>query len=194
MGKSSSGVVEESKPKPTEDGLLPQSGGWYVVNARETRWAGTDDLWRGAWLEPEEPWPALGFHLTVLDRRKPMAKYHAESNQENFLVVSGECLLLIEGEERHLRAWDFVHCPPWTEHVLIGAGDHPCVVVAVSTRAPDSGVRYIAAEVAQKHGAAPPHDTESAAEAYADVSPPRVLRYAGGDLPECGSDLGIRGT
>ena len=99
------------------------------------------------------------------------------------MVVAGECLLLIEGEERKLRAWDFVHCPPFTEHVLIGAGDGPCVVVAVSTRDPESSVRYIAAEVAKKHGDAPPHDTERADEAYADTSPPRILRYLDGDLP-----------
>ena len=176
-------MVEESKPKRTEDGLLPQSHGWYVVNARETRWVGSDELWRGAWLEPEEPWTGLGFNLTVLDPGKPMAKYHAESNQEEFLVVAGECLLLIEGEERKLRAWDFVHCPPFTEHVLIGAGDGPCVIVAVSTRDPESSVRYIAAEVAKKHDAAPPHDTERPDEAYADTSPPRILRYLDGDLP-----------
>ena len=29
-------------------------------------------------------------------------------------VVSGEAALVVEGEERHLRAWDFVHCPPGT--------------------------------------------------------------------------------
>ena len=178
-------MVSEAVPQPTEEGLVPQSGGWYVVNARDTRWVGTDDLWRGAWLEPEEGWPALGFHLTVLDPGKPMAKYHAESNQEDFLVMSGECLLLIEGEERRLRAWDFVHCPPWTEHVLIGAGEGPSVVVAVSTRAPDASVRYVAADVAKRHGAAPPKDTEKPAEAYADVSPPRILPYREGDLPEC---------
>ena len=181
-------TVEEAKPNATEDGLVPQSGGWYVVNARETRWVEMPGLWRGAWLEPENPWPALGFHLTVLHPGRPMAKYHAESNQEDFLVVSGECLLLVEGEERRLRAWDFVHCPPWTEHVLIGAGDGPCVIVAVSTRTPDRGIRYVAAEVAQKHNAAPPHDTENPAEAYADTSPPRILRYAEGDLPDCGSE------
>ena len=176
-------MVEESKPKPTEDGLVPQTHGWYVVNARETRWVGSDELWRGAWLEPEESWAGLGFNLTVLDPGKPMAKYHAESNQEEFLVVAGECLLLIEGEERKLRAWDFVHCPPFTEHVLIGDGDGPCVIVAVSTRAPGASVRYVAAEVAKRHGAAPPHDTERPDEAYADTSPPRIRRYLDGDLP-----------
>jgi uncharacterized cupin superfamily protein len=177
-------AIEESPAVETDDGLVPQEPGWYVVNARETRWVGQDGLWRGAWLEPEgQPWPGLGFNLTVLDPGNPMARHHAESNQEGFLVVSGECLLVIEGEERLLRQWDFVHCPPWTEHVLIGAGTAPAVVVAVSTRAPDAAVRYVASEVAARHGASPPHDTEQAAEAYADDAPPRLLAYREGDLP-----------
>ena len=61
--------------------------------------------------------------------------YHAEDAQEDFLVLSGECLLIVEGQERLLQAWDFVHCPPWTEHVFVGAGDGPCVVVGVGARA-----------------------------------------------------------
>ena len=97
--------------------------------------------------------------------------------------MAGECLLLIEGEERKLWRAYSVHCPPFTAHVLIGAGDGPCVIVAVSTRDPESSVRYIAAEVAKKHDAAPPHDTEYADEAYADTPPPRIRRYLDGDLP-----------
>jgi uncharacterized cupin superfamily protein len=120
----------------------------------------------------------------VLDPGKPMAKYHAESVQEDFLVVSGECLLLIEGQERWLRAWDLVHCPPWTEHVLIGAGDRPAVVLAVSDRETEQGVRYVASDLARRYGVAAPHDTELPEEAYADVSPRRVATYRQGDLPE----------
>jgi uncharacterized cupin superfamily protein len=176
-------MVDEARPAETELGLLPQNGGWYVVNARETRWVGTDDMWRGAWIEPEEEWPALGFRLTVLDPGKPMARYHAESVQEEFLIVEGEAILLVEGEERRLRKWDFVHCPPWTEHVLVGAGDGPCVVAAVSTREPGSEVRYVASELARKYGAAPEEDTSSPAEAYRGTSEPRLLRYRDGDLP-----------
>jgi mannose-6-phosphate isomerase-like protein (cupin superfamily) len=176
-------VVDESPPLETNDGLAAQPGGWYVVNARDVRWVGQDGMWRGAWLEPaDEPWPSLGFNITVLDPGSPGGRYHAESNQEAFLVLSGECLLVVEGQERRLRQWDFFHCPPWTEHVLIGAGDRPAVVVAVGTRASDATVRYVAAELARRHGAAPPHDTENPAEAYAGDPPPRVLRYRAGDL------------
>jgi uncharacterized cupin superfamily protein len=180
-------MVEEARPTPSEDGLVPQGGGWYVVNAREARWVALEGHCKGAWLEPEEPWQSLGFHLTVLEPGKPAAKYHSESNHEVFLVVSGECLLLIEGQERRLRPWDFVNCPPWTEHILIGAGDRPCVIVAVGARAPDSRVRYIANEIAQRHGAAPPRDTDNPREAYADSGTPRILGYSTGDLPDLGA-------
>jgi quercetin dioxygenase-like cupin family protein len=180
-------VVEETPLQETPDGLAAQAPGWYVVNARKARWLGQDGLWRGAWLEPEgEPWPSLAFNLSVLDPGHPMARYHGESNQEAFLVVSGECLLLVEGQQRRLRQWDFFHCPPWTEHILIGAGDRPAVVVAVSTRAADQSVRYVAADIAKRHGAAPPHDTQLPSEAYADVGPVRLLAYRDGDLPQCG--------
>jgi uncharacterized cupin superfamily protein len=176
-------VVDEAPLVETDDGLAPQPGGWYVVNARDVRWVGQDGMWRGAWLEPEdEPWPALGFNVTVLDPQNA-SWYHAESNQEDFLVVSGECLLVVEGQERRLRQWDFFHCPAWTEHVLIGAGDGPAVVIAVSTRAPDAGVRFVADEVARRHGAAVPHDTENPSEAYAGDPPPYAFRYRDGDLP-----------
>ena len=177
-------MVGESPPTPTPDGLATQPGGWFVVNAREARWIGQDRLWRGAWLEPEgDHWPGLGFNVTVLDPGHPMSRYHGEPDQEGFLVVHGECLLLVEGEERPLRQWDFVHCPPWTEHVIIGAGNGPAVVIAVGARSGEGRGRYVAAEVARRHGAAPPFDTELPSEAYADVGPVRLLGYRDGDLP-----------
>lgn len=176
-------MIQESPPVETGDGLAAQPGGWYVVNARDIRWVGQDGLWRGAWLEPEEGWTSLAFNLTVLDPGCPGGLYHAESNHEAFLVVSGECLLVVEGEERRLRQWDFFHCAPWTAHVLIGAGDGPAVIVAVSTRAPDAAVRYVASEVARRHGAASAHDTRDASEAYAGFPEPRSFPYRDGDLP-----------
>ena len=70
----------------------------------------------------------LGFTLAVLEPGKPTGMYHAESSQEDFLVLAGACLLLVEEEERGLRAWDFVHCPPGTRHTFVGTGDGPCVI------------------------------------------------------------------
>ena len=110
--------------------------------------------------------------------------YHGEEAQEGFLVVSGECLLLVEGEERRLGPWDFFHCPSWTEHVLVGVGPGTCVVIGVGARTPGSGVVYPRSEVAERHGASVAETTELPAEAYAHAPDPRERPYAEGDLPE----------
>ena len=177
-------TVEETPPMQMAEGLAAQPGGWYVVNAREVRWVGQQGMWRGAWLEPEtEPWSTLGFTVTVLDPGNPGGRYHAETNHEVFLVLDGEVMLLVEGEKRRLRQWDFFHCPPGTEHVLIGAGNRPAVIVAASTRAPDASVRYLARDVARRHGAAPAFDTGRPDEAFDGIPPPDAFPYRDGDLP-----------
>jgi uncharacterized cupin superfamily protein len=103
-----------------------------------------------------------------------MAMYHWEADQEDFLVLSGEAILIVEGEERPLRAWDFVHCPPDTKHVIVGAGSAPCVVLAVGARDksvdnPDWG-GYTVDEVALRHGAGVEQETINAQEAYAGLT------------------------
>ena len=52
--------------------------------------------------------------------------YHWETDQEDFLVLAGEAVLIVEGEERPLRQWDFVHCPPETKHVIVGPARDLC--------------------------------------------------------------------
>jgi uncharacterized cupin superfamily protein len=110
--------------------------------------------------------------------------YHWENEQEDFLVVAGEALLVVEGEERPLRTWDFVHCPAGTRHVLVGAGERPCVVVAVGSRTAgeDSGA-YTVDEAALRHGAGVEAETTSPAEAYARFPEGRFIRYREGWLP-----------
>src|SRR5437867_7905295 len=90
-----------------------------------------------------------------------------EAQQEDFLVLAGECLLLVNGEERPLRAWDFFHSPPGTEHVIVGAGDGPSIVLAVGARLADEGLRYPVSEIAARHGASAQEDTAEPREAYA---------------------------
>ena len=115
-----------------------------------------------------------------------MAMYHWEADQEDFLVLSGEALLIVEGEERPLHAWDFVHCPAETKHTIVGAGDGPCVVVAVGARAhadsPDWG-GYTVDEVAVRHAAGVEKETNEAREAYAHVTKQELTRYRDGWLP-----------
>jgi uncharacterized cupin superfamily protein len=109
--------------------------------------------------------------------------YHREPNQEGFLVLSGECLLLVEGEERRLGRWDFFHCPADTEHALIGAGDRPCAVLAVGSRG-SRAVVYPRSELALGHGAGVEQETASGDEAYAPYPAPEDIRYREGRLPD----------
>jgi uncharacterized cupin superfamily protein len=180
-------MVAEARLAQTENGLVPESDGWFVLNARDARWTHTDALGSGCTFEGEVPFPELGINVNVLPPGQPMCMYHGENAQEDFLVLSGECLLIIEGEERRLKAWDFVHCPPWTEHVLVGAGTEPCVVLAVGARPEGHGaevaLRYPVSEVALKHGAGVSEETSEGREAYARFPRPTTGRYREGDLP-----------
>jgi uncharacterized cupin superfamily protein len=176
--------VAEAKLARTEHGLVPEGEGWFVVNAREARWWRTDELGRAVTFEGEPRFAEVGVNIQVLQPGQPNCMYHGEDCQEDFLVLSGECLLLVEGEERPLRAWDFVHCPPWTEHVFVGAGSGPCAILMIGRRNPGGGVRYPAAEVALRHGAAVEKDTDLPAEAYARFEQMVEDRYREGDLPE----------
>jgi uncharacterized cupin superfamily protein len=177
-----SGVVPEAPLEPGGRGKAPAGEGWFVLNAREARWLGGD---YGAYTRFESRdfrFPQLGFNIGVLQPGQPACMYHREDTQEDFLVLSGECLLLIEGEERRLRAWDFVHCPPWTEHVFVGAGDGPCAILAVGSR-PDDAVVYPVSELALRHGAGVRTETTKPAEAYADNAPDRDVEFQDGWLP-----------
>jgi len=176
-------MVQEARLAPTENGLVPEGEGWFVVNAREMRWFGSDELGKYCHFEGDVRFDELGINVSVLDPGQRGCMYHGEDAQEDFLVLAGECLLLVEGEERRLRAWDFVHCPPWTEHVFVGTGDGPCLLLAVGARRPDSKVRYPVVDVARKHDAGVLAETSSPEEAYARFSDLVERPYREGDLP-----------
>jgi quercetin dioxygenase-like cupin family protein len=162
-------MVEEARLEPRPAGLTPVSDGWFVVNVRDGAWVTNEVLGDACIFEGEEaPFPDVGFTLAVLQPGQA-SRYHREANQEDFLVLAGECLLLIEDEERHLKPWDFVHCPPETNHAFVGAGDGPCVIFMTGARKgwPDKGIVYPRSELALRHGAGVEADTTSPAEAYA---------------------------
>ncbi|MGH2927913.1 MAG: cupin domain-containing protein [Solirubrobacteraceae bacterium] len=173
---------DEATMRSTPGGLTPEGPGWFVVNAREARWLEGDF---GAYtrFEGDERFPMIGVNIGVLAPGQPACFYHGEDEQEDFLVLSGECLLLIEGQERHLRAWDFVHCPPWTEHVFVGAGDGPCAVLALGSRLSDAVV-YPHSELARRHGAGVEQETRDPAQAYATTGDDVETPYRKGWLPE----------
>ena len=183
-------MVPESKPEQTEHGLVPTGDGWYVLNMRDAEWRHADG--RGAVcivvddFENVRRSEQLGVNPFVLMPGEPMAQYHWETDQEALFVVSGEAVLIIEGEERQLRAWDFVHCPPNTKHVIVGAGSGPCVVIAVGAREHSTepgSLGFPADDVAKRHGASVEEDTMDGGVAY-DPLPGRVpTAYRDGWLP-----------
>jgi uncharacterized cupin superfamily protein len=165
-------VVPEAPLERTAHGLVPSGEGWFVVNVRDARWKNGGPL--GPWTSFESDdarFAEFGINVTLLRPGQPACMYHAEEAQEAFLVLAGECLLLVEAEERTLRAWDFFHCAPWTEHVLVGAGDGPCLVLAVGTRGKE-GLVYPVRDVALEHDAGVLEETADGGTAYARFPEP----------------------
>ena len=168
-------MVPEAPLERTGEGLAPRGDGWFVLNARDARWLEGD---YGAYtrFEGDVRFAQLGVNIGVLQPGQASCMYHREEDQEDFLVLSGECLLLIEGEERRLEQWDFVHCPPWTDHVFVGAGTGPCALRAGGGRS-SRHVVYPVSELAQRHGAGVAAETTEPDEAYAGMTPDADVRF-----------------
>jgi uncharacterized cupin superfamily protein len=186
-------MVDEAALEKTEAGLAPAGNGWFVLNAREARWRHRegrgDSLPLTGWTDSEAAryFPQLGITLVVLGPGEPIGMYHWEADQEDFLVLSGEALLIVEGREQPLRQWDFVHCPPETRHMIVGAGDGPCAVLAVGARDHSdedcNGGAYTVDEVALRHGAGVEEETSDGDQAYARFAEPKPTPYRDGWLP-----------
>jgi uncharacterized cupin superfamily protein len=185
--------VPEAKLEQTDTGLVPAVPGWFVLNARDARWharpgrRSVSFTGKNEW-EADTLFPMLGVQLAVIEPGEPNSTYHWETEAEAFLVLQGEALLIVEGQERPLRQWDFVHLPPKTEHVVVGAGDGPCIIVAMSSRENQQFGpygEYPANEVAARHGASP-KTTQDADEFEANWPPggeSQASRYREGWLP-----------
>ena len=124
----------EALSRMTKNGLVVDIEGWFVLNARESRWKSEGPLGRYCKFEGKRRFPQLGINISVLRPGEAIGRYHRENAQEGFLVIEGECLLIVEEQERRLKAWDYFHCPGGTEHIIVGAGDGPAIVVAVGAR------------------------------------------------------------
>jgi uncharacterized cupin superfamily protein len=175
--------VSEAELKKTDAGLIPQGEGWFVLNARDASWIRSEERGQDTDFEGGQDWAQLGVRIHVLLPGQRNGMYHGELGQEDFLVVSGECVLVIEGEERRLKAWDFVHCPPWTQHVFVGAGDGPCVIVMAGSRVSGFEVLYPVNEAAAKHDASVLEETSKPDEAYARFGPEERSAFREGWLP-----------
>jgi len=161
-------VTEQARMERAETGLVAATEGWFAVNVRDAAWVTNEKFGAACIFEGDAaPFDQIGYTLAVLGPGQPNGMYHREDDQEDFLVLAGECLLLVEGEERPLEAWDFVHCPAGTEHIFVGSGDGPCVIFMAGARTNPRDTVYVRSEVALRHGAGVETDTSESSEAYA---------------------------
>jgi uncharacterized cupin superfamily protein len=162
--------------------MVEERGGWFVVNVKDAQWRQSPAFGKRVGFEMEGSFSQTGVGISVLEPGKPNCRYHREEAQEDFLVLSGECLLLVNGEERPLKAWDFVHCPPGVSHVFVGAGEGPCAILMIGHRPEKQALFYPENELAARHGAETTESTPDPRVAYKDVTPWEKLP-AGGEWP-----------
>jgi uncharacterized cupin superfamily protein len=162
--------VKEASAQETPYGRYVTSEGWFVLNLADALAVRNEEKGGAMYpLEPREsPFGDFGVNVRVVWPGDPNALYHAEGVQEGFLVLSGECTLIVEEEERPLRQWDYVHCPADTRHVIVGAGDGPCAILMIGARPEVETLRYPVSEVAEKYGASAGKETDDPDEAYTD--------------------------
>lgn len=187
-----SGVIPEAPLRTTKNGLVVDGEGWFILNARESRWKDEGPLGSFCNFEGKQRFRQLGINISVLEPGEAMGMYHRENAQEGFLVLAGECVLIVEEQERRLRAWDFFHCPGGTQHIIVGAGEEAAIVVAMGARGRGigGGIVYPVSEAAARHGASVERETTSPAEAYekirADLPRSAFVRYRPSWLPAKG--------
>ena len=159
--------MPEAEMRTTDEGSEPAGEGWFVVNVAQARGLRHETAGIFARFESTDArFPDFGINIHVLQPGEPNALYHQESAQEDFLVLHGECTLIVEDQERTLRQWDLFHSPPNTPHVFVGAGNGPCAILMVGTRDEDEVLLYPVSETALKHKAGVERETDSAPEAY----------------------------
>jgi quercetin dioxygenase-like cupin family protein len=171
--------MREAQIETTPQGRLPAGGGWFILNLSEMAWETIPGfgVWRGFDAPDADPAaPGIGVHVHVLQPGEANGFYHAEAAQEGFLVLSGECVAVVEGRERRMRQWDYLHSPPGTAHITVGAGEGPCVMLMFGSPDPDRKVEWIANETAAKYGVSVARTTGRATEVYDGVPDPVRVR------------------
>ena len=176
--------MPEAPLEHRENGVVPVGEGWFVINARDAQWEHVDEMGEFCSFEGVPRFPEVGVNINILAPGQPMSMYHEEGRQEDFLVLRGECVLVVEGEERTLRAWDLFHCPAGVPHVLVGAGTGPAIVIGIGGRVGENYVVYPEDPVAQRLGAGVATETRIPKEAYGHMSGIVARPYRDGDLPD----------
>lgn len=172
----------------SRNGLVTDGEGWFIVNARESRWRDAGPLGVYCTFEGKRRFPHFGINVSVLEPGQSIAMYHRENGQEAFFVLAGACLVIVENEERPLEKWDFFHCAPGTEHVIVATGEQPAVVLAVGARGVrgGAGIVYPLSKAAARYGASVKHETTKSTEAYAGLPKSKWAPYRDKWLPDIG--------
>ena len=171
--------MHEAEIETTPEGQVPVGAGWFVLNLAEMAWETVPGFGVARDFEAPNADPAaprIGVHVHVLQPGESNGYYHAEDAQEGFLVLSGECVAVIENEERRMRQWDYFHSPPGTEHITVGAGDEPCVILMTGSRTGDWRIRYVVSELAARYGASADEELSDPRQAYVGFEPSRRER------------------
>jgi uncharacterized cupin superfamily protein len=188
--------MSEAPLRMSKNGLVVDGEGWFVVNARDSRWKEEGPLGSYCTFEGKRRFPNFGINVSVLEPGEKMGMYHRENAQEAFLVLEGECTLVVEGEERRLEAWDFFYCAPRTEHIIVAGPEQRAVVVAVGARGRGvgGGIVYTVSDAAARYGASVERATTDPSIAYAEIRAalPRstFAKYEPGSLPRDASAAG----
>ena len=166
--------MDEAEIEETPEGNVPAGVGWFIGNLAEMAWEKAEGF--GAWFSFDAPerdpsTARVGVHIHVLAPGEANGFYHAEDAQEGFLVLSGECLAIVEGQERRMRQWDYLHSPPWTAHITVGAGEEPCAILMFGAPDPSRKVEWIADELAARHGVSVAETTSRDTDVYRDLPP-----------------------
>ena len=144
---------------------------WFVRNPRDARWK-QNELGATYEFEEDERFPQVGINLTSLEPGQPMTMYHREGSQEGFLILRGECLLIVDGREVPLKQWDYFHCPAGVPHAIVGGDEGRSLVLAVGSRVGEHDLLYPVDDVALAHGAGVETATPNPKEAYARFTRP----------------------
>jgi uncharacterized cupin superfamily protein len=174
--------VPEARLEDAGSGLAPATDGWFVVNVRDAEWRTSEKGEKQptgsevVFQSPQVQFPQFVMRIHVLEPGEPNGLYHAEGQQEAFLVLSGECTLLVEGDERIMRPWDFFYSPAGTEHIFVGAGEGPCAILMVGATADPYEVIYPVSELAARYGASAKETTSDPDKAYVGFEPSRRER------------------
>jgi quercetin dioxygenase-like cupin family protein len=182
--------VPQAPVRKSKNGLVVDGDGWFVLNARESRWKDEGPLGSYCTFEGKRRFPHFGINITVLEPGERMGMYHRENGQEAFLVLAGDCTLIVEGKTRRLQQWDFFYCAPETEHIIVASDQQSAIVLAVGARGRGvgGGVVYTVCKAAARYRASVARKTADSAKAYAKVYSAlprsRFVKYRKGWLPE----------